>query len=193
LWGIGVGGKMAFYLFTPDGTPMGLWLGNDKLDKPELILQNALDGSRTELALNDLVLSDGVRSWAAFSPDSQVLAVQFGDGTIILWNRDGSMKTKLSESIQVYNPVYVNFGILPWVIDDYEFSYSRVVYSPDGKLLASGLDDGTVHLYRLEDGSKIALDGHRGPISRVRFSPDGRLLASISTDGTIRLWGVLGN
>ena len=55
-----------------------------------------------------------------------------------------------------------------------------VVFSPDGKLLASASDDHTVRLWNLEDGSTIRElrgDPQFLPVT-VSFSPDSRLLAS---------------
>ena len=64
-----------------------------------------------------------------------------------------------------------------------------IAYSPDGRLLASGSEDGTVKLWDTATGLCIAtLDGHCRGVWCIAFSPDGKLVASGNDDGTVRLW-----
>ena len=73
-------------------------------------------------------------------------------------------------------------------------SIRTVAFAPDGKMLATGSDDGFIRLWNPATGRPIGggdLNAAPARITSIAFSPDGKLLASASTTlNTIRLWDV---
>ena len=130
------------------------------------------------------------RVWrVAFSTDGASLLSASNDHTVIRWDAgqapsggmlfaaSGSMEAAASGSMAAA----ASGGAL-----------RSVAVSPDGKTLASGGDDASVHLWNLNDGSPRGAPwlGHAASVSSLAFSPDGATLASGSEDGSARLWNV---
>jgi WD40 repeat protein/serine/threonine protein kinase len=65
-----------------------------------------------------------------------------------------------------------------------------VVFSPSGKLIASGSPEGKVTIWDAATGKVLlTLTGHAGAVRSVAFSRDSRRLATASADHTVKIWG----
>jgi len=78
--------------------------------------------------------------------------------------------------------------------EGHEKGVTTVAYSPDGKVIASGSEDGTVKVWDVPSRKEIAsFDGHQDAIISVAFHPKGRFLASMGNDKAIRFWDLKTN
>src|SRR5262245_51618729 len=76
-------------------------------------------------------------------------------------------------------------GTVRWRHAEAVFS---VAFSPDGKHLACGSQDGKV-LFWASDGRQVRrLVGHSAWVYALAFSPDGKTVATGGFDNTARLW-----
>ena len=69
----------------------------------------------------------------------------------------------------------------------------KMAFSVDGRMLATGGEDGLVHVWTLIEQKirhRFTVKGHKHNIRTLAFSPDGKMLASGSEGGTVCLWRV---
>jgi hypothetical protein len=126
-------------------------------------------------AQRELEVLEGHDGWVlsvAFSPKGDRIVSGGGDGTVRLWQLDGS---PAGEPFKGH--------------DDWVWS---VAFSPKGDRIVSGGGDGTVRLWQL-DGSPAGepFKGHDGGVSSVAFSPKGDRIVSGGQDGTVRAWNAV--
>ncbi|MGH9135234.1 MAG: TIR domain-containing protein, partial [Ilumatobacteraceae bacterium] len=72
---------------------------------------------------------------------------------------------------------------------DNDVPVHSLAYSPDGTLLATGHNDGTIRLWDVDGRRQLGdpLDGHQLLVETMAFSPDGDVLAAVDRDGAVVL------
>ena len=101
-----------------------------------------------------------------------------GGNKVKLW----SLKAQRIENISSKN--YANKG--------HNSRIKKVVFSPNGNIIASGSEDKNIKLWNLKGQVIKTLEGHQATVESVAFSPDGNTLASASADKTLKLWNLQG-
>jgi WD40 repeat protein len=108
-----------------------------------------------------------------FSPDGKVFAStpRFNETTIVtLWDT------------QTGRPLTT--------LEGYTEPVLCMAFSPDGKILATGGDDGLLKVWSVSSHRLLITlyDENKKPFSSLAFSPDNRMLITGSGDGNVRLW-----
>lgn len=128
----------------------------------------------------------------SYSPDGKFLSIMDEEGSINVWDtKEQKIKIKLAGSKE---PRIANMSTRVW----------SSTFSPDGKIIATGLNYRQIKLWNLQLGQElITLTGNHisnkinyGDEQLIRFmtfTPDKSSLISVSQDGTVNIYSVKGN
>jgi eukaryotic-like serine/threonine-protein kinase len=146
----------------------------------------------------------------ALGPAGRLLAVARSSGAPWIWNTaDASQVMELSNRFANSISQFVFSGdgrwlagitgkrLVVWPVRQQEpllwcdqvTNIVAVQFWPDGSQLACGQSNGTISVWHVASGRKLAeLVGHNEQVNRMAISADGNRLASTSYDSTARVW-----
>jgi WD40 repeat protein/transcriptional regulator with XRE-family HTH domain len=197
-------------------------------DGPDRIAAAGADGTVSLWALPSAVLATGTApTQLAYRPGGGVLAVG-GDGSVQLWDTASRtllashpLPATTYANATMFRPaeaggallaVAVSSGMVellngstlapvapPFKVISGAGAAESVAFSPDGRLLATGADDGSVRLFDVTNPAHprqlaaVRGAGNADPIYTVVFAPDGVTIAaaSVNTD-SVQLWRLTG-
>jgi WD40 repeat protein len=132
----------------------------------------------------------------SLSPDGWFLITAGDDGFLDLWRVQGGFDPQVvGQHLGPINrgaPLATAGYRQPQLIGQHRGPINGAVFSPDGRFVLSGGDDGLLKSWNLIHPQGVIqpaeFRGHAGAVSSVAISRDGQLALSSSHDGTARLW-----
>jgi WD40 repeat protein len=146
----------------------------------------------------------------AVSPDKKKVASSSADYTLRIW--DGKTGKQLVSTDMGFSAKVLAFSpdgssiaadcfrqIKIWSVAGHkEFEYrghrdpvSALTFSPDGRFILSGADDGSIKLWKMFQHDEIkTFLGHSAQVYGLAFSPGGKFFVSVAADNTMKYWNL---
>jgi WD40 repeat protein len=175
--------KVTSVAFSKDGATLASASGDDTIK-----IWDVSSGQLIRTVTGFTPGVSGIES-VGFSPDGQMLVASSGVQVKIFETVSG----KLLRAFET-NEAHTSGGPVGMQMTTCCGSEARsAVFSPEGNLVVSGHEDGTIKLWDVKSGKLLRImKGRSSDVRSVVFSPDGKLIASGNNDesGRVELWSV---
>ena len=160
---------LATFALSPDMKKILLSVFSSPLDSQEIKGTSKLYDLQTEILLRTFPGAVG-----SFSPDGKMIA-NSDNNLLKVWNAESGA---LIYQTEAHPP-------------DWYHEFFHTKFSPDGKLLLTGGNDGLAKLWKIDSGELLHTFGpHEEMVKYLDFSPDGAKVLIVFQDETIRLWNI---
>src|SRR6266567_2546253 len=180
----GHGDSIASVAFSPDGQR----IVTASADRTAKVWEASGEKELHSLGGNDVDIK-----CTAFSPDGQRIVTAIGDKKVKVWEAAGAEElmtltghtasmnsSDISGCFQVLNGAWIGTHVA---------SISSGDFSPDGKRIVTGSQDGTARVWGTASGNQLlTLKGYASAVWSAAFSPDGQRIATGSADHTATVW-----
>jgi WD40 repeat protein len=171
--------------FSPDGKLLATCSGGFRPSDSTVKLWD-VDRALSRGSTEPITLKghEGVIWCLAFSPDGKTLASGSMDKTVKLWDVGAWRAAGAGSRTK-------GWRWTPRTIrgDANARGVKSVVFSPDGKIVATGTYDGHITLWDAATQSRVSdFSQAPGEMRSIAFSPDGKRLATAKDDLKVRIW-----
>jgi WD40 repeat protein len=168
-------------------SPVGKWVWLKSISGKNMTLWEATRG---------LAIGNYPSEWfdlqaVAISPDGRHVATggqrrQRSRAAVIA---SSETQGTLNDTVNMAKVLDTELGKETLTLQGHTDRIQHIIFSPDGKWIATASSDQTLKLWNAKTGQmSLTLRGHTDEVTSVAFDPNGKRLASASQDGTVKVW-----
>lgn len=145
--------------------------------------QTALKKTKDSLSLSD----------DAYNLHIKASEIINSDPTISLRIEEEAIKKYFKPYFEETAKKIYNENVFYKIINKQPSEITNITYSPDGKSILTGADNGIVSIITLKGELIKEFQAHNNRIELVTFSSDGKKILTCSDDSTAKMWDLEGN
>ena len=173
----------SWWVWAAEFSPDGKQIVTVSQDGKAIVWQQNTEG--TYKIFTEFTKHRGPLYAAQFSSDGSQVVTAGYDRRVLLWNPEAVEPVDLARRIDALQDPPAPYRELAV----HDGPVRAVIFSPDGKTVASAGQDNVVRVWDLAGNKQLeVLRGHASHVRDCAFSPDGKSLLTASRDQLIKLW-----